>query len=439
MKEHPFVSEPKLKKELGLLPVVLSGIGIILGAGIYVLVGKAAAITGNSVWLSFLIAGIVAAFTGLSFAELSSMYPKAGAEYEYTKNAFGRRTAFMVGWLSILAGILSSATVALGFGGYFEALFGIPMIFAGVALIVLSSYIIFLGIKQSTWLAGIITLIELFGLLLIIAIGLPHIGQVDLLSFNAGIGGIFTAAALIFFAFIGFEELVRLSEETKNPSKVIPKALIISMVITSVLYILVAISAVSILGAEELGNSNSPLADVAAEVFGANAFVLLAVIALFSTGNTVLLLLLATSRIVYGIGEDKSFPHIVAKIHPTNKTPYIAIFLVMLLSIGFLFFDISFVASSTDFILFIVFILINASVIALRLKEPNTGRAFKIPLNVKNIPLTAVLGILTCILLIFSVSLEVVALSLAMAFVGVLFYIVLHKKQPSVKWPKRKV
>jgi APA family basic amino acid/polyamine antiporter len=118
----------ELKRELGLLEVTLSGIGIILGAGIYALIGKAAALAGNSVWLSFAIASLIAIFTGLSYAELSSMFPRASAEHEYVRNAFGKKLAFVIGWLIILSGMIGAATVALGFGGYFNAFFKVPVI-----------------------------------------------------------------------------------------------------------------------------------------------------------------------------------------------------------------------------------------------------------------------------------------------------------------------
>src|SRR3972149_7651489 len=117
-----------LKRELGLLEVTLSGVGIILGAGIYAIIGKASGLTGNSLWISFAISALIAIFTGLSYAELSSLFPKASAEYEYTANAFGRRLAFIIGWLVILSGVIGASTVALGFGGYLKALFSTPII-----------------------------------------------------------------------------------------------------------------------------------------------------------------------------------------------------------------------------------------------------------------------------------------------------------------------
>lgn len=424
----------RLKKELSLTEAVLCGIGIILGAGIYVIIGKTAGLAGNALWLSCIIATVVAAFTGLSYAELASRYPKAGAEFEYTKNSFGKRIGFIVGWLTIIAGIVAASAVAQGFAKNFLELAEvlsfpeIPLVVYAGLLILLCSIIIFWGIKQSARIAIIFTLIEALGLVIIVFIGIPYIGSVDLMEMPpTGLWGVLTGAAIIFFAFIGFEEMVRMSEETKNAEKVIPKALIIAIIITSILYILVAISAVSVVPWEELAESNSPLALVAEKAFGSEAGLILLIIVLFSTSNTVLLVLLAASRIVYGIGEDKEFPHIIAKLHPKTHTPYIAIALVMLCSIIFSFFDLKFLIETTDFVLFIIFILVNGAVIAIRIKEPEVKSKFMIPFKIGRIPITPILGILSCIALITHLNLEVIALSLLLTGIGIIFYEISHK------------
>ncbi|MBU2100684.1 APC family permease [Candidatus Micrarchaeota archaeon] len=424
----------RLKKELGLTEAVLCGIGIILGAGIYVLIGETAGLAGNALWLSFLFATTVAAFTGLSYAELSSMYPKAGAEFEYTKHAFGRMPGFVVGWMTIIAGIVSASAVALGFGGYLfnlSPLIGlpqIPVVLAAILLIILCSLIVFIGIKQSAIIAIVFTLIEAFGLILIIFIGLPFIGSVDLMEMPLGLTGVLSGAALIFFAFLGFEEMVRMSEETKNAEKTIPKALMLAIIITAIIYILVGITVVSVIPWQELAVSSAPLALVAEKILGSSGGLLLSVIALFSTSNTVLLILLATSRIVFGIGEDKEFPNIVARIHPKTQTPYIAIILVMVIAIAFaLVQDISFIANATDFLLFAIFIAINLAVVYLRVKEPETKRAFRIPLNIKNIPVLPFLGVISCVALITHIEFTVILLATGMVFLGIIFFDATHR------------
>ncbi len=414
-----------LKRELGLLEITLSGVGIILGAGIYALIGKAAGLAGNSVWLSFVLSAIVAVFTGLSYAELSSMFPKAGAEYEYVMNAFGRRFAFIIGWLIIWSGVTGASTVALGFGGYFNALFGVPVITGALLLLVSLSFILFYGIKESARFAIAATLIEAGGLVFIIFIGLPYLGDVDYFKMPLGLKGVFEASALIFFAYIGFEGIVKLSEETKAPEKTIPKGLMLAILISIVLYILVAVSAVSVMGWEKLSSSDAPFADLAYRVLGNKAFVVLSVIALFATANTVLMMQLASSRITYGMADSFSLPGLLATLHPSRRTPWVAILSMTGLSMVFIFAgNIGFVANITNFTLFVTFIVINAALIFLRYREPSLKRPFRVPLTVGKFPILPLFGLAFCIFLLFQLNLEVLAIGAVLTLLGGLFSLV---------------
>ena len=408
-----------LKRELGLFEVTLSGIGIILGAGIYALIGKASGLAGNSLWMSFSISALIAIFTGLSYAELSSMFPKASAEYEYTANAFGKRLAFIIGWLIILSGAIGASTVALGFGGYFKVLFSMPIITSAFVLIIALSFLLFLGIKESALFAIIATLIETAGLLIIIFLGVPYLGKVDYFEMPLGMAGVFQAAALVFFAYTGFESIVKLSEETKSPEKTIPKGLILAILISVVLYILVAISAVSVVGWENLSRSDAPLADIAFSAFGSNAFVFLTIIALFSTANTVLLMMLGSSRIMYGMANSSHLPYILSKIHFLRKTPWTAIMMTSFLSLLFIFAgNISFVANVANFTLFVTFFVINASMIVLRYKEPDMKRPFRVPVTIGKFPIIAVLGMLFSVFMLLQLEAKVILVGTALVVVG---------------------
>ena len=259
----------KLKRELGLLETTFYGVGVILGAGIYVLIGKGAGLAGNMVWAAFAIGALIAAFTGLSYAELSSMFPKSGGEYVFAEKAFNKRIAFLIGWLIIIGGVIASAAVSLGFAGYFSAIFHTPTIPIAMTLILLLSLLSFWGIKQSAFAEIIATFVEVGGLIAIILFGLKYIGHVNYAALPPlGFSGILSATALIFFAYLGFEDIVRLSEETKNPTKTIPKALILAIAISTILYIGTAIAAVSVVGWEALSQSAAPLALVAQTALG---------------------------------------------------------------------------------------------------------------------------------------------------------------------------
>lgn len=412
-----------LRRDLSLFQATAAGVGIILGAGIYALIGVAAGTGGNSIWISFFFAALVAAFTGLSYAELSSMFPKDAGEYLYTEHAFGKKLAFVVGYLVVIAGIVAAAAVALGFAGYFASLFNVGnLILVAIATILVFSFINFYGIKHSSFVNVIFTIIEVFGLLLIIALAIKYFGRVDYLEMPHGFTGVISAAALIFFAYIGFDSIVKLSEETKSARKIIPLALVLSIIISTILYVLVALAAVSILDWQILAASTAPLADVAATAFGSLGFIILAVIALFSTGNTVLMELIVTSRMLYGMGKE-GFIKALGNIHPKRRTPHIAIIVTTILAIIFaLIGDIGIVAEVTNFAIFSIFIVINASLIWLRYREPKTKRGFKVPLNIGKFPIFALLGIITTALLIFYLKMQVIFLGIGMILVGFLIY-----------------
>ena len=415
-----------LRRDLGLVAVTLSGVGIILGAGIYALLGEAAGMAGNAVWLAFAIAATIAAFSALSYAELSSMYPRASAEYEYVSNAFGRRLAFVVGWLIIFSGILGAATVALGFAGYFSDLVGFPPLPSAVLLILVLAGILLSGIKETARVAIILTLIEAGGIIMIILIGLPYLGQVDYLAMPQGVPGLLQASALVFFAYMGFEEMVKLSEETRNPERAIPLALLIALAVTIILYILVSLAAVSVVGWEQLAASRAPFADVAAVALGPAAFTIISVIALFATANTALLMMMASSRIAYGMASSFSLPPVLARVHPRTRTPWVAIIAVALVSMAFLSVGrIGFVANVTNFTLFATFIVINASVIVLRYRAPDAPRPFQVPGKIGSLPLIPVAGMISSLFLLAQVDPGVlliggilVALGIGFALVG---------------------
>jgi len=410
----------ELKQELNLLEITLIGIGNILGAGIYVLMGKAAGLAGNMVWFSFLFAGVTAALSALSYMELSSMYPKAGAEYEFVKRAFGERVGLFVGILVIYFVVITSSAVALGFGRYFSNLFGVGNLIGAVGLFIFLSFIMVYGIKESARLAIFITLIELSGLLLIIYVGSPYLGAVN--YFEApNMAGIFEASALIFFAFLGFEDIVRLSQETKDAEKTTPKALLIAIFFTVLLYVCVAIAAVSVLDFRVLGLSGVPLADVAAVALGGDAFVLMSWIALFSTMNTVLVVMLGGSRIVYGMSSAGSVPEILSRVHSRYQTPWVAILGVASLSILFVLFrDIAIVANIANFMIFMVFFMVNISLIKLRYSEPERERPFKVPFSIGRLPLLPFLGILSIIFLFSQLNSEAIIYGLVLVGISIL-------------------
>jgi len=414
----------ELKKELSLLTATFYGIGIILGAGIYVLIGKGAGIAGDSLWLSFVVASIIASFTGLSYAELAGMFPRTAAEYVYTKNAFGKESlAFIVQWLMIFTLIIAAGVVALGFGGYFSYLFKINTKIAAIGLLIILSLLNYRGIKDSANFTIFSTIVEMSGLLLVIIIGLFFIrgANIDYLGAPGGVSAILSGTALVFFAYIGFEELVNLSEDTKDASNVIPKALLLSLLVSTILYILVSISSIAIIGSKALAASAAPLSDVVATVIP-QAGLLMSFIALFATANTVLVMLIVASRMLYGLACNNSIPGVCSLVG-RRQTPYVSIGIVLVLSItAMMLSGIQSIALLTDIGIFIVYVFVNSSVIALRYKMPDQNRTFKTPLSIGKFPVIALLGLLSSGYMLFHFETRLLLYELIVIGVGLLLF-----------------
>ncbi|MBI2558705.1 amino acid permease [Candidatus Woesearchaeota archaeon] len=427
----------RLKKEIGLLEATLYGIGVILGAGIYALIGVGAGTAGNALWISFLIGAVIATFTGFSYAELSSMYPKEAAEYVYTRHAFRKKLlAFIVQWLMLFVVIAGAATVALGFAGYWYFLFGGNLLFIGILLIAAMSFINYIGIKESARYNDISTIIESFGLVAIILLGAYYINRNNLLeSINffespSGFHGILSATTIVYFAFIGFENLVNISEEAKDAHRTIPKALLISLAVSALIYVLVSISAVSILGSDVLAKSKAPLAEAAEKVIPKSSIVL-SLIALFATSNTVLILLIVASRLVYGLSSNSLLPSAFSRIGGRG-TPFISIITISgLAGLSLLILDIKRLAHLVDLGVFIVYIFVNMSVILLRYREPDMKRAFKAPLNIGRFPLLAFFGIVLNFGMLYFYDLMTFAYGLILIVVGAAVYYIFNTKQKS--------
>jgi APA family basic amino acid/polyamine antiporter len=418
----------ELKRHMGLFHLTMYGVGLILGAGIYVLIGEAAGFAGNSMWISFLLGSIVAIFAGLSYAELVALFPRAAAEYTFVKNAFKNNFfAFIIGWLTAITSMIVAATVALGFAGYFTQFVELPITVVAVFLIGILSLVNFIGIKESSWANTIFAIITAGGLMLIIFLGFSTdpIEPINYIEMPNGITGIILAFVLIFFAFIGFEDMANVAEEVRKPHKTIPRAIILSIIITGVIYILVSMSVVRILSWEELASSSAPLADAAHNVLGVNGGTTLSVVALFATASTVLITLVAGARILYGMAKSNSLPQFLGKVHSKTKTPWIAVVGILITSIAFAFVgDIVIIANITVFAVVITFAVINLAVIVLRYTESELERPFKVPINVGKFPILPLFGFGTTIYMAIQFEIEILLIGLAIIVIGTIFYVV---------------
>lgn len=370
-----------LERSVSFPQAVIYGVGVIVGTGIYTLIGIGAGITGNLLWLSFIIAGIIASLTAVSYAKLSTFFAKESAESFYALKAFkSKKISFLTGYLSIIVWVFSVSTVSWGLAAYAKSVISIEPIVIAIFSIILISIINYLGIQKSVFINNILTLITLFGLIIIIFFGLPWIGKVNLFegldglnlienSFSLG-NNLFSAAALIFFAFLGFEGLANISEETRNPKKNIPKAIILSLFIVTILYVLISIISVSVISPSQLYNSalssssSGPLALVAERLISPEFGFLLTLIAFCAIGSTLIVLLNVSSRILYGMSKQELAPKIFEHLDSKTKTPSIAILTVTFFSCLFTFFgNLELLSYLCTMGIFLLFGIVNISAI----------------------------------------------------------------------------
>lgn len=381
--------------------LIFYGTGMILGAGIYSIIGKAAVQTGDTLWLGFILAGFSALLTALSYAELSTMFPKAGAEFVYLREAFKKRK-----WIGSTAGIAvafsgaaTATTVALAFAGYLNEYIELPQTLVAFVMLLALTGIAVIGIRTSGWVTVLSTLIEVGGLIIIIYLGMTSEKFGKVLDATPHLGTL-SGSALIIFSFFGFENIVNLAEEAKKPERNLPPAILISVMISIVLYVLVSLSALALLTPENLAASDAPLMSVARAVSEKYARILGAA-ALFSTANTALISLIGASRIVYGMGDAKALPQVVARLLPKQKTPWIASLIVLtsatlLLPLG----KLETIASVSALTTIVAFFSVNVAMITLRYSHSSKARPFRVPLSIGKLPILPVLGALISLILL---------------------------------------
>ncbi len=368
-----------LKRNVTLPMLVFFGLGNIFGAGIYVLIGKMAGITGVYIPLSFLVASIVVLFTALTYAELSARYPVSAGEAVYTNAGFKSPIlSTAVGLTIALTGLLSSATILHGFHGYLSTFIQTPELVTTLIVVILLSTIAIWGISKSITVTAILTLIETFGLSMIIYVGIDHVSldsetlktflpPMDISILNSIILGAFLA----FYAFIGFEDMVNIAEEVKDPTHTMPKAIITTLIIATLFYIAVAVVSISVVPVDELAHSSAPLAKVYETATHSSATIL-SIIAIFAVINGALIQIIMVSRIFYGMSREGWMPKFLGNINPKTSTPINATLLSgVLVFILAAVFPLLTLAKSTSFLIFIVFTIVNASLVLIKRKDPN--------------------------------------------------------------------
>lgn len=398
----------QLKPVLGPIQLVFYSVGVIIGAGVYSVIGAAAGLADQSLWLSFIIAALVALLTGFSYAEMTTSFPTAGAEYQYLRRALPKAdwAAFGVGLLILLGGAATASTVAVAFGGYVRTFADVPVWLSALTLLSACTAINIWGLRESSWVNMVFTAIEVSGLLLVIATGFTT-GNPSAALLSAPTPGVLPAAALVFFVYLGFEEVANLAEEVREPSRDLPRAIFYSLGITTVLYVLVALAVLVLATPGELASSEAPLAFAIQRVWPGAANTLSA-IALFATANTVLISLIASSRLAFSMGRDGEIPALFAKLLPARNSPWIAaalalVMAVILLPIG----EVKILAALSSFAALLAFFAVNLALVILRYRLPEHPRPFRVPFAVGRMPVLPVAAIASIGLLLVNFNREI--------------------------------
>jgi len=400
--------DSSLKRTLSLPMVTLYGLGTIIGAGIYVLIGEVVATAGYLTPAAFLLASVIAAFSAFSYAELSSRYPLSAGEAIYVERAFGRKLlSTSIGLLMVFIGIVASATLVRGFVGYFQLIAPLDDMIIMVLMVVILGGIAAWGITQSAWLAVVTTLVEIGGLLLIIWVARDSFAEIPFVIEQvvpqlADHGwGIITAGGFIaFFAFLGFEDIVNVAEEVKHPTRNLPLAIILSLIISAVLYMTISVVSVATVPVAELAGNPAPLALVYERAVGEPpSFIVMISIAAIING-TLIMMIMAT-RILYGMSRQQWLPSQLASINHTTRTPLFTTGLISLLILIFaLWLPVATLAVTTSLFTLVVFFAVNFSLLTIKLRDRESGSR---PEGIRCYPLwIPVVGMLSSAAFIFS-------------------------------------
>ncbi len=396
--------EAGLSRVISLPLLVLYGLGVTIGAGIYVLVGETAAQAGYYAPLSFVFASIVMAFSAGSFSELSVRFPQSTGEAIYVSEGLrSQGLSLLTGGIVLLSATVAAATITLGGAGYVLDLIGLPREVVIVAIVVFMGAMAAWGVKESVVFAAIFTVLEILGLLVIIVAGFW--AQPDLISRlpevippigdTAALTAIFTTSLIAFFAFIGFDDVVNLVEETKNPARTMPLAIMITLVVATLLYFSVTTVAVLSVPLEDLAASQAPIGLLYSHLTGSSP-VIISWIAIVATLNGIVVQIVMASRVLYGLGSKGSLPAFFARINPRTHTPVVSTCIVTAVILALaLFFPIGTLAETTTQFILVVFTLVNLSLVMLKIRKvPAPEGAYTVGLWVP------VGGTIACLLLL---------------------------------------
>lgn len=399
----------RLRRAISLPMLIAYGVGTMVGAGFYALLGRVAHHAGMHTPVAILVAAAVALLTAMSFSELASRLPYSAGESRYVNEAFGLKwLSVLVGWAVIATGVVSAATLTRAFVGFCQDLFHIPTALGIVLAVAVLTGIAVRGIVESIWVAAVITAIEVGGLLWVLAVNARHFGKLQQQwgEIVSGVGrdewsGIGIAAFLAFYAFIGFEDMVNEAEEVRHPRRNLPWGILSAIGITTVLYLLIATAAVLAVKPEELATSRAPLA-LLVSGGGETARVGMTVVSMLSGVNGALVQVVMSARVAYGMSDHGLGPSVLAIVHRKYRTPIYATLLAGgIILVLALWLPLELLAKITSGIMLFNFAIVNASLVRLKLSSTD------VPSDVVQFPV--VVPILACVLCVLFLAFQIVA------------------------------
>jgi APA family basic amino acid/polyamine antiporter len=413
-KEKP--QETKLKPALSLFDATAISVGAIVGAGIFVVTGITASYAGSALIISMLVAALISSFTALSFAELTAWLPTEGSVYEFGHQLISPFAGFLSGWMWMLSNTFSGAAVSLGFAYYFASLFPtLPPQYVAAILCIAFTALNFFGIRHSATFNNLLVVAKLAILAFFCVFGLFHANPANFNPFTPLQTGVFTGAFYIFFAYGGFGRVAVVAEEVKDAKRNVPRAIMLSLAISTIFYLVVGAVAVGLVGAQTLAGSSSPLSD-AISVAGSPIVVqIVSTGGLLATASVLLTSILGVSRMAFAMARRKDLPQRLSKLHPKYNTPYFAIWITgIIMALLVLSIDLSSVIAVSTFSMLFYYASANISTLLLKTEKR------KYP---KIVP---ILGTVTCLaLLVFIIfaSLQSWIIGIASLLAGAIYYV----------------
>lgn len=375
----PPLPESQLRRTLSLPLLVLYGLGVTVGAGIFALVGEILGSAGDQAPLAFLVAGVIAGLTGISYMALVAQFPRAGGEAVYVRNGLGSAAGRVAGLGVVVTGVVSSAVVALAFAGYVSTLVAVPKRVTAVGIVIVLCIVAWWGVRESVILAAVVTLLEVGTLIVVVGFGIPALETEAIApAFNlfadGAVGPVFAGAGIAFFAFIGFEDIANMAEETIDPRRAAPRAIAWTLGVTLVAYVALALIAASLPNRTEIAESSAPMTVIFSEVSGLNSAPI-ATIASFAMINGILVQIVMASRVLYGMASDGQLPDALAVVNRVHQTPARATLLVgVAIVVLTVFFPLVSLAKATSIITLTVFTLVNLALVRLTRTYPELAR-----------------------------------------------------------------